>query len=230
MLSIEFDGKSLTTPVYLKMDSPDGLLLSEGVCRQLGIIMYHNEVRPVKTNSGKTTLRDESLSTVPLVQVNLLPHQSIVAQIHCDAKEVACLIDQPERFLLETGVQVEATLIEPDSRGIANVILSNPNGYSCHLSTGDVVGLSHQVTEIVPAEPANILAVMSDTERCELLREAVGKPQKLSWEQTETLHDCLEEFHTAFSLDDNERGETDLVKMDLDWRQKDATSCQTRSI
>ena len=33
VLSIEFDGKSLTTPVYLKMDSPDGLLLSEGVCR-----------------------------------------------------------------------------------------------------------------------------------------------------------------------------------------------------
>ena len=82
VLSIEFDGKSLTTPVYLKMNSPDGLLLSEGVCRQLGIIMYHNEVRPVKTNSGKT-MPDKSLSTVPLVKVslvkkvNLLPHQSI---------------------------------------------------------------------------------------------------------------------------------------------------------
>ncbi len=63
------------------------------------------------------------------------------------------------------------------------MILSNPNGYSCHLSTGDVVGLSHQVsfvepadeeTEIVPAEPANILAVMSDTERCKVLREAAS--------------------------------------------------------
>ena len=48
VLSIEFDRKSLTTPVYLKMDSPDGLFLSEGVCRQLGIINYHDEVRPVK--------------------------------------------------------------------------------------------------------------------------------------------------------------------------------------
>ena len=28
-LSIEFDDKTLTTPVYLKMDSPDDLLLSE---------------------------------------------------------------------------------------------------------------------------------------------------------------------------------------------------------
>ncbi len=99
--------------------------------------MYHNEVRPVKTNCGKTTPRDQSL---PLVQVslvkkvNLLPHQSIVALVHCDTKEVACLIEQPERLVLETGVQVEATFIEPDSRGIANVILSNSNGYSCHLA------------------------------------------------------------------------------------------------
>ncbi len=203
--------------------------------------------RPVKTN------RDQSLSTVPLVQVslvkkvNLLPHQSIVAQVHCDAKEVACLIEQPERLVLETGVQVEATLIEPDSRGIANVILSNPNGYSCHLSTGDVVGLSHQVPFLWNQQKKKLklylLAVMSDTERCKVLREAVGQPEKLSWEQTEKLHDCLEEFHSAFSLDDNERGETDLVEMEI-WtgdatpkrvparspRQKDATSCQTRSI
>ncbi len=92
VLSIEFDGKSLTTPVYLKMDSPDRLLLSEGVCRQLGIIVYNNEVCSVKTNSGKTAPRDKSLSTVPLVQVslikkvNLLPHRSIVAQVNCDTK------------------------------------------------------------------------------------------------------------------------------------------------
>ena len=60
VLSIEFDGKSLTTPVYLKRDSPDGLLLSEGVCRQLGIIKYHDEVRPVKDSKkdgGKKDLK-----------------------------------------------------------------------------------------------------------------------------------------------------------------------------
>ncbi len=192
--------------------------------------MYHNEVCSVKTNSGKTAPRDKSLSTVPLVQVslikkvNLLPHQSIVAQVNCDTKS---LIEQPEHFLLETGVHVEASLIEPDSRGIASVILSNPNGYSCQLSTGDVVGLSHQVSivepaeednikpEIVPPEHANILAVMSDTERGKLLREAVSKPEKLSGEQAEKLHGCLEEFHSAFSLEDSKGGETDLVKMEI---------------
>ena len=83
------------------MDSPDGLFLSEGVCRQLGIIKYHDEIRPVKdSKSSKTDLKTDqgtSLSRVPLVQVslvksvNLLPHQSIVAQVQCDMKDTTCL-------------------------------------------------------------------------------------------------------------------------------------------
>ena len=34
----EFQGKTMKTPVYIKMDAPESLLLSEGVCRQL----YYN--------------------------------------------------------------------------------------------------------------------------------------------------------------------------------------------
>ena len=43
-LDISFDGKTLCTPVYIKMDSEDSLLLAEGVCRQLGIVTYHPKV------------------------------------------------------------------------------------------------------------------------------------------------------------------------------------------
>ena len=43
-LEISFKGKEVHTPVYIKMDSSDQLLLSEGVCRQLGIISYHPSV------------------------------------------------------------------------------------------------------------------------------------------------------------------------------------------
>ena len=34
----------MKTPVYIKMDAPDQLLLSEGVCQQLGIVSYHRDV------------------------------------------------------------------------------------------------------------------------------------------------------------------------------------------
>ena len=72
MLTIEFDEKCLTTPVYLKMDLPDDLLLSEGVCRQLGIIQYHSEVRPVRESQKLEPSKPASSGTVPLMKVSLV--------------------------------------------------------------------------------------------------------------------------------------------------------------
>ena len=43
-LDLTFNGVTLNTPVYVKMDSPEPLLLAEGVCRQLEIISYHPDV------------------------------------------------------------------------------------------------------------------------------------------------------------------------------------------
>ena len=45
-MDVTFDGKTMRTPVYIKVDAHDQLLLSEGVCRQLGILQYHSEVEP----------------------------------------------------------------------------------------------------------------------------------------------------------------------------------------
>lgn len=44
-LDITFYGKVMRTPVYIKMDASDQLLLSEGVCQQLGIVTYYPEVQ-----------------------------------------------------------------------------------------------------------------------------------------------------------------------------------------
>ena len=68
------DGRTMCTPVYIKMDIQDQLLLAEGVCRQLGIVNYHPEV---ETWRGGSKGRDNSNSsdgivTVPLVRVSML--------------------------------------------------------------------------------------------------------------------------------------------------------------
>ena len=60
-LDISFSDTTVRTPVYIKMDSPTPLLLSEGVCCQLGIIMYHPDVQPARKKSlqapaGKWTI------------------------------------------------------------------------------------------------------------------------------------------------------------------------------
>ena len=63
--------------------------------------------------------------------------------------------------------------------------------------------------------PADIHCVKSKSERCQLIRDAVGKPDLLDEEQTQRLHNLLEVFHDTFSLDESERGETDLVEMEI---------------
>ena len=45
-LDVSFQGKAMSTPIYAKMDAREQLLLSEGVCRQLGIVSYHQDVEP----------------------------------------------------------------------------------------------------------------------------------------------------------------------------------------
>jgi len=44
-LDITFQGQTILTPVYLKMDARESLLLSEGVCCQLGMVSYHPSVK-----------------------------------------------------------------------------------------------------------------------------------------------------------------------------------------
>ena len=57
--------------------------------------------------------------------------------------------------------------------------------------------------------------MLSESERCHRLREAVGKPEQLDITQVEQLHTLLEDFHTTYSLDGYEWGETDLVEIEI---------------
>ena len=92
-LDITFADRTMRTPVYVKMDAHEPLLLSEGVCRQLGKITYHQDVVPLKGSSRKKppeqqkrmesiaeAKREEIDAVVPTVWVSLvravalLPH------------------------------------------------------------------------------------------------------------------------------------------------------------
>ena len=43
-LDVTFSGITMQTPVYIKLDASEQLLLSEGVCRQLELLTYHPDV------------------------------------------------------------------------------------------------------------------------------------------------------------------------------------------
>ena len=52
-LDVSFNGVTMNTPVYIKLDAPEQLLLSEGVCQQLGIISYHPDI-PISQKASQS--------------------------------------------------------------------------------------------------------------------------------------------------------------------------------
>ena len=115
-LDIVFGEATMTTPVYIKMDAHDQLLLSEGVCRQLGILQYHPSLERWRGGKRKSTTESapEDGSTgegasvdsrpvsdehngakVPTVRVNLLqstqllPYQSRIVEVAVTGEDEA---------------------------------------------------------------------------------------------------------------------------------------------
>ena len=162
-LDVTFDDKTMKTPVYLKMDAHDQLLLSEGVCRQLGIISYHPEVqtwrggrkRPPSEQTEKANSNEAKIPTVRvrlLQSVRLLPHQAVVAQVQLDNKH-----DGSELLLLECSMQVEEetglqidVLLQPTIEGQAQMVLSNPSGFTQVAEQGPELGIASPATVIQP--------------------------------------------------------------------------------
>ena len=130
-LDVTFDDKTMKTPVYLKMDAHDQLLLSEGVCRQLGIISYNPEVqtwrggrkRPPSEQTEKAKSNEAKIPTVRvrlLQSVRLLPHQAVVVQVQLDNKHDGIellLLERSMQVKEETGLQIEDALLATHCRG-----------------------------------------------------------------------------------------------------------------
>ena len=80
-MDITFQDKTLTTTVYIKMDAIDQLLLSEGVCRQLGIVTYHPSLVTGRAPKKKGTPVVPSIRVSLMQTVKLLPNQSAVVPV-----------------------------------------------------------------------------------------------------------------------------------------------------
>ena len=78
-LDITFQEQTMKTPVYVKMDAREQLLLSEGVCRQLNIVRYHEQVVPGDNQKPEVCI---PMVRVRLVQtVKFRPDESVMAEV-----------------------------------------------------------------------------------------------------------------------------------------------------
>ena len=145
-LEVEFGGKTMETIVYIKMDAREQLLLSVGVCRQLGIVVDHPEVQ-------------SNTETVPLVtaklvnSVRVLPQQCSVVSVELEGSYDATkrLLLEPED--LECELQTDHMLLNPltDDSGIYQVVIGNCTGFTQTLEKGATLGTAIEIEEIIPA-------------------------------------------------------------------------------
>lgn len=232
-LDITFSGKTMCTGVYIKRDAHEQLLLSEGVCRQLDIVRYHPEVEPwrrCRRQSGTSQPAvkaevAEGTATVPTIYVNLVqslrlpPWQSKVAQVcaenYTDGEPL--LLEQDSTVAQEIGLHIPRTLLQPDNEGMAQVVVSNPSGFTCKLlagvSLGEATGVTVEDTppdtmqheaeeELNPSELPGVRVVStgSDPRLRQQKLDIVRRPTLLDGQQTESLHRFLAVHHQAFCL------------------------------
>ena len=270
-LAMAFGGNTMTTPVYVKMDAHDQLLLSEGVCRQLGIIHYHANVErwrggrkrhaqpidspvpPVVPKEGEPDASmephpsPEQPAVVPTVRVDLLqstyvlPHQSRVVEVVLQdvSDQRGCYLLEPSSS--DSGLRIDPSLlqVEPDEPVLA--VLSNPTGVSMALEEGNLLGEATQVDVVHPAQKADQPAPKEEPAvrnvqtkpvswRKKRLMESVGTLETLTPPQQQELLNFLTEHHNVFALEEYERGETDLVEMEIDTSDAHPRRCAPRRV
>ena len=134
-LNITFGEKTMVTPVYIKMDAHDQLLLSEGVCRQLDIVRYHPEVGEVNGQKKE----DFPVARVRLVQSFLLrPYQSTIVPVRATGVHSTHVLEPYQ--LGDSPLCVQESVLEFVREGVSGVLITNPSGQTCRGKRGMELG------------------------------------------------------------------------------------------
>ena len=185
----------------------------------------------------------EHEAQVPLVRVclvqavSMLPHQSIGVTVKLDGNygdsnnRNALLVEPSSELAERAGVCLEEALIKSSNDGLAYLVLSNTNGVSCHIDENTCVGVVHEVSLVDPGTQTVQVQDGPTVSRVEMVGPGRGshtdqRIQKLLTSvkmsgllgpsQTVEFENFLSQYHDIFSLEDGERGETDLTEMTIE--------------
>ena len=237
-LNICFENKEMKTPVYIKMDAHDQLLLTEGVCNQLGIVSYHAKVEIWRNRQKKSEVKVPSVRVKLIGSVRSLPFQSalVIVQIgngHMMPDTV--LVEPLGEMVKALGVTLDDGLVKLLLSGTAQTVMSNSFGFTMKLEEGAEVGSAVSVdvesitAPVTGGENSSIGRSMKGNDifirevmladevahRQHQLDEFVRDDVQLPNEERQLLGDLLKQHHEVFCLSDWERGETNLVEMEI---------------
>ena len=123
-----------------------------------------------------------------------------------------------------TGLQVENSIFTPSDR-VVRLVVTNPSGYTQVVGEGEELGRASEVSLVEPKVESTCVKMLSvpmdqkqapcDLERCKKIRELMV-PTDVAEPDRSKLIQLLEDHNVAFSLEDGERGETDMVELEID--------------
>ena len=145
-INISFEDKQIYTTAYVKMEAPNQLLLSKAVCRQLGIIRYHPNVKPLDVEKSETAKQLQK-STVRLVQTVRLPTQhTAVMPVKINGNEGTLLLEPNPR--LADLLCIEDSVLEATQYSTTMVVVSNSSKVSHVLRREEEIGTVHKVSVV----------------------------------------------------------------------------------
>ena len=141
------------------------------------------------------------------------------------------LVENSCHWELETGVQVEDAVVQPSDSSLVTIVVSNSTGCSTSLEQGTVIGEATEASMVVVGgetskacptsmtdcdHPAVVQTIQSVAAWKATLEQLITKPCLLDHQQTQELLTFLKNHYSVFCLDDYNRGETDLLEMEID--------------
>ena len=227
-------GQPTGQPSNMAQDSP-----VVGEDKQVRLGQMPDRDRTGETSTSLTTVscatqtpqengEDAVVPMVRVMSVRVLPYQSVQAQVapEADYSQPGPLLLQYRRDVGESlGIRAEDVVIDPTRDEACLILLSNSTGFTCRLEAGEYLGGAVPATVIEAPEhnPARTFTVTThaqeeaydnDRERKEQLLELLQEPD-LPLQEKQTLLEFLTGYHHVFSLEEGERGETDLVQMEI---------------
>lgn len=215
-LDVTFNDTTIKTPVYIKMNAPDQLLLSKGICHQLGIISYHPDVEVWRGGKLKNKKKTPATAQVPTVHVRLLqttrvpPHQSAVVAVQVDKQHHRgpLVLESNPSLEESTGLFIDTALIRP---GQACILISNPMGYTQKIQKGTQLGMATRAKVVSTATEEIKTQALSDSSTTEevtaLLAGSVNGPQQ------QPLTSLMEEVTTNSQPSVNKVSSLERIKM-----------------
>ena len=229
----------MKTPVYLKIDAKEQLLLSEGVCRQLGIVRYHEQVSP----GDKQETVYVPMVRVQLVQtVKLRPNERVIAEVRLVGEGVGgggqefrdsttersmILLESDEELGMKIGARITASLVKPSADGVTQVLISNSHSITHRIPEGTEIGKAALVEIVEPEEPTveqtYVNSVSDEATESEstkyrmkqLIALLQDKLRDIPEHERTQLVTLLEKYSDAFSVTEGERGETNWTEMHI---------------